>query len=117
MSKIHTIRTSVLAICLLGAVAVGAAMGGVAVAYQAHVFGVMRLDGDVVGVVSVVNRTGSSICLIKDSDGSELCGNVLQQPGDPLLTVGQPISATSVWISNPIGASSALVITTRRTGP
>ncbi len=116
-NKRHLIRTSILVIGFLGAAAVGAGVGGTGVALQTHAYGVVRLDGEVAGVVSVVNQTGSAICLIKDSDGSEVCSDVLQRRGDPLLTVGQSVSATSVWISDATGATAALVITVPRTGP
>ena len=86
-------------------------------ATQAHLFGVVRVDRDATGVLSIVNREGSAICLAEDQTGSELCGSVLQQPGSGSLSVGQRVAVTIIWISQTSGASQALVITSPHPGP
>ena len=117
MRTTYAIRKSSLAMMLLGAAAIGAAIGSATVATQAHLFGVVRVDRDATGVLSIVNREGSAICLAEDQTGSELCGSVLQQPGSGSLSVGQRVAVTIIWISQTSGASQALVITSPHPGP
>jgi hypothetical protein len=92
---------------------IGAAAGGVAVAFAGHLMSAVRVDQTVSGEVTLVNGPGNAICLNQDAGGSQLCSNVLQQRDEPVLQVGEHITVTRLIVNG----SDAFVVVAREPPP
>jgi hypothetical protein len=93
----------------IGLAAIGGLVVGLALmAYWAHPFGPVRIDRDITGVVSLVNDSGSAICVTDDAKGDQICSIPLQVPGSPIVKVGDHVSVTRAWIG---GATDVLIVT------
>ena len=90
-------------LCLL----LGAAVGGVAVAAAGHLAGAVRVDETLSGEVTVVNGPGDAVCLNEDHGGVQLCSDVLQRLGDPILVVGERVTVTRIIVN---GTDALLVL-------
>jgi hypothetical protein len=102
-----------LALSVIAGLVIGAAIGGAVVASQAVSFGAIRIDRDVSGVVALVNAPGNAICITEDKTGTQLCSEVLEQPGSPALVVGEHVNVTRIWFSG----HDALVLTSAAPTP
>jgi hypothetical protein len=88
--------------------------GALIVAVASHAFGPVRLDRQVIGVVTLVNADGSSLCLTEDSGGAEFCSDVLTRANASAPTLGQRVTGTIVWTPTTGGSAQGLLVTSGR---
>jgi hypothetical protein len=78
--------------------------------YLANNSGSIQTECDVTGTVTQVSGNGSKACLTPDSGGDNLCGVVVQVPGNPPIAVGDHVSVTQVWVVDGADKHEVLIV-------